>query len=388
MTSSDRDPRQLFAEKSPYTGITGMKKDQDNVFGLGGAKRFLTMILLLACWTAGRPAGAAVKGVLALHGPRLYMTPAGESLRFEWDFRSVPDTAAQPVIRYEIQFWSKWKQFFKTFIVYPEDSSGRGELTVETYREIFRRHGRYFWRVFAFDEWENRTQSEPRSFTVPVPSIRERLSDWIYPYRMYAEYNHRLRSDEYLAFVNEASPTVHLRSFSEIGLGFRQVLWEDRLFEVQEQLYLFSNTGMGMEWSTGFRVHQNAYFALIPRIRADIGWFSTGLEEFDSRQNSLFLGADISLMPNGFVVLRGGYVPSFRIRYQLREGGIRTYEGNGYEWGLRFYIPRTVINLFNLAGLELDMQKIPFEFSVFASKDSYTGTVMHSRRLTVSYLFR
>jgi len=346
------------------------------------------MALLLVCWTCGWLAGAPATGVFALHGPRLYATPTGESLGFEWEFRSVPDTAAMPVGRYEIQFWSKWKQFFKTFVVYPEDSSGRGELTLEGYRDVFRRHGRYFWRVYAFDEEENRTASEARSFTVPVPSIRERLSDWIYPYRMYVEYTHRLRSNEYLAFVNQASPTVHLRSFSEIGLGFRQILWDQRLFELQEQIYLFSNVGMGMEWSTGFLVHKNAYFAFIPRIRADIGWFSTGLEEFDSRQNSLFLGADISLMPRGYVVLRAGYVPSFRIRYQLREGGTRTYEGEGYEWGMRFFIPRTVINLFNLAGLEFDFQKIPFEFSVFSSKDSYTGTVMHSRRLTVSYLFR
>ena len=222
-------------------------------------------------------------------------------LTFVWENRGDPDPPDFRVQRYEIKFWSKRRDFGRSFTVLPDDSSRLVSLRFEEMREVFRRHGRYYWRVLAFDEEGNQTSSGVWGFVVGMPQVAKRFLPWSYPYAVQLRYTHRLASTAYREFLRTVYPTTHLRSFSDLGLVFRQDGLGTSSLIVQEKFSVLSNVGFGGEFSAWLRLLSNSYFSLRPTGRTAVNWFSTGLEHYSSVQYDFFIGCDCVFMPRQYV---------------------------------------------------------------------------------------
>lgn len=307
-------------------------------------------------------------------------------LTFNWRFEK-PDTVQLGIDRYELIFWSKNNRFKRVYTVYPTRYMAGTKREFEDARDTFKRHGTYFWRVSAYDSTGNRIDSDMRRFVVPVPDMEQVLSGWIYPNDVHFEYVQRLPTREFRSLLNQTQPKVHMESFSKIGFGFRQEPVKDRLFELHEQVVFTSHIGIGVEFQSSMQLMKNSYVSLFPDIEYDMLWFSTGLEYFASNMKKCAIGMDFSLMPRGYVTLHSRWVPQYNIHYREKSAVIRTFEGTGWEGGATFYIPRTIIDIFRLSGIEFDFQRMPFTVMVSRIKDDYTGLTMHMHTITLGYIF-
>ena len=151
---------------------------------------------------------------------------------------------------------------------------------------------------------------------------------------------------------------------------------------------ILSQVGLGLEMSTRFRALKTLYFSFYPFGNISSSWFSLGLKNYSTTSYSAQVGCEFEMMPRGFVTLRGGWIPAYHIRYSEKSGGLRTFEGDGWELGLRLIISHTILRTFNLFGLEIDFERIPFEFHLSHIKDQFTGTLMKMRRFGISFLLQ
>jgi len=311
---------------------------------------------------------------------------------FRWEDRGDPDPPDYRVQKFEITFWSEKTGFKRTFTVIPDDSSdGDGIITLsfDDSRNVFKRHGTYYWRVSAFDSEEHKTNSEIRRFVVGLSSsIKRRSLSWVFPFAVQFQYSHRFRSQEYRDFLNLINPTTSLRSFSDLGFLFRQEKFLLPFIEFQEKLMILSQIGIGFEISSRLKIIKNDYFALYPQGGVMSSWYSTGLRDYSSTFNSAKLGCDLIFMPSGSLMIRGSWIPVYRIRYALKDGELRTFQGEGWEIGVRVVIPHKIINTFRIFNLEIDFQRIPFEFHFSRIRDEYTGTLMEVRRISIGFLIQ
>ena len=307
-------------------------------------------------------------------------------ITFNWRFEK-PDSVQLGIDRYELIFWSKNNRFKRVYTVYPTRYIPGTTRAFEDARDTFKRHGTYFWRVSAYDSTGSRIDSDMRRFVVPVPDMEQVLSGWIYPNDVHIEYVERLPTREFRSLLNQTEPKVHMESYSKIGFGFRQEPFKDRLFQLHEQVVFTSHIGIGVEMQSSIQLMQNTYVSLFPTMRYDRLWFSTGLEYFASTLSKFALGMDFSLMPRGYVTLHSRWVPQYNIHYREKDASIRTFDGAGWEGGATFYIPRTIIDIFQLSRLEFDFQRMPFTVMVSRIKDDYTGSTMQMHTMTLGYIF-
>ena len=151
---------------------------------------------------------------------------------------------------------------------------------------------------------------------------------------------------------------------------------------------ILSQIGIGFEISSRLKIIKNDYFSLYPQGGVMSSWYSTGLRDYSSTFNSAKLGCDLIFMPSGSLMIRGSWIPVYRIRYALKDGELRTFQGEGWEIGVRVVIPHKIINTFRIFNLEIDFQRIPFEFHFSRIRDEYTGTLMEVRRITIGFLIQ
>jgi len=311
------------------------------------------------------------------------------SITFKWENRGDPDSPDFRVHHYRITFWSKRKGFGKTFTVFPEDSvDGEVILKFDDCRKVFRRHGKYYWRVTAFDAEGNRTTSEVESFVVGISRDHGGFVPWVYPYAVQFQYTQRLHSPEYGEFLSNVDPTFQLQSFADLGLVFRQYGFLVTSFEVQEEFFVLSQVGLGFDVSSRFRMLRNLYFSLYPHGGVRSCWFSKGLKDYTSTMYSVRLGCDFVIMPKGYISLRSSWVPAYRVRYSEKGGELRTFMGEGWELGVRLIIPHDILHTFRFFGMEVDFRRISLEFHFSRIRDRYTGTVMRMRLFRIGYLLR
>ena len=321
-----------------------------------------------------------------LIAPRKNVQVVEGSITFTWEDRRDPEA---PVHHYEIVFWSRTRDFRRAFTVIPEDtSSGYINLVLKDFRNVFRRHGTYFWQVTAYGRSSYRTYSEISSFIVSFPEIHTKLVPSTFPFEIQSQYVHRLRSDDYNRFLSTIQSTTQLSSFTDISFVFRQNNFPLRGWELGERLLLLSHVGFGLEFSTRFRIVQNRYVSIYTRANAEAHWYSTGLEDYSSRLGALTVGFDWVIMPNGYITMRTDWIPSYRIRYSEKSGGLRTFMGEGWSAGVRVIIPHHIMQPFTIFGMEFDFQRIPREFSYSEIRDDYTNTLMRMRTFTVGYLLQ
>ena len=305
---------------------------------------------------------------------------------FRWQRLGDSGFLRSRIQRYEVVFLSSRGGFRKTVTVFPEDSEEK-EVTLkfEDCRKIFRMHGTYYWQVAAFDVEGNQTISEKWNFKVGIPRSQEDLNPLAYPYAVQFQYCHRFHSPEYGDFLKNLYSTKPIQSFSDVALVFRQNDFLVPSMEFQERFFILSQIGLGCEVSTRYRVLRNLYFALYPRVCVESHWFSTGLEDYSSTLYSVSLGFDWVIMPKGYVSFRSSWVPVYRIRYFDKEGGLRTFLGKGWEFGVRLIIPDHIVNTFRILGIEFDFRRIPLTFYFGHIRDQYSNTLMKIRRFSIEY---
>ncbi len=325
-----------------------------------------------------------------LLSPQKNVTIVQGPLKFTWENNGDPDPPDFRVNYYEVTFWSENQKFNETFKVIPDDSVNeviRG-LEIKDYRKVFRRHGRYYWKVTAFDAGGNQTSSEVWNFIINIPEIEEEFTPWAYIYAIQFQYNHRLHTDEYLAFLKNVNPNMHMRSYSELNFVFRQEKLLIPFIEMEEKISLLSQVGIGGEISSHIRMLQNLYFSLCPYASIATGWYSTGLRDYANTFIAAHLGCDMFMMPRGYISLHVSWLPTYHVRYIEKGEYLRTFLGEGWEYGVRFIISNAVIKMFRFLGMEIDFQRIPLEFHFSQIRDQYSGTLLRMRRMSIGYLLQ
>ncbi len=307
---------------------------------------------------------------------------------FLWRPVSSLDTLYFDVKNYEIAFWTNDHRFVKTYTVSPAESYRTVSLKFDNCRSVFRRHGKYFWQVTAVNAAGNQISSEVRSFTIEVSKISERPAVWHHPYGIHFYYANRLRTPEYLSFLDHIYPTKHMRNYSDFGLVFQQQRIGTHFLEFEETFNIRSQVGIGIDIGMRFRLLQNRFFSLYPFGQTGICWYATGIERYSSMLHHILVGCDYSVMPKGYVTLRGGWIPFYRVRYSEKGNSPRTYLGKGWEMGVQLIIPQTLLRSFHLLGIEFDFQRMPISYHISRIQDQYTGTVMKIQGIDIGYFFQ
>jgi len=304
---------------------------------------------------------------------------------FQWQKNDDSRSRVSRVQRYEVTFWSKTEGFSETFTVFPNAEEDIAFLKFDDARKIFRRHGKYYWRVTAFDAEGNQTSSEVGNFRVGILKMQEELGIMNYPYAIQLQYVERMRTPEYKKFLDTIQPTTPMRSFFDLGLIFHQG-WLLSVIDFQERFFVLSHIGVGCEVQSRIRLLKTLYFSFYPRGGVESAWLSTGLKNYTSTYSTARLGGDFVVMPRGFITLQTSWIPAYRARYSEKRGDLLTFGGEGWEFGIRCVIPKSILNTFRFLDMEVDFQRIPFEFNFGYVKDKYTATRMRIHRFTIGYL--
>ena len=319
--------------------------------------------------------------------PRTSTKVVSGKMTFIWEKHESLDSVESLVDRYEINFWHPGRDFRKKFSVSPGDSTSKSvSFVLKECRKVFRRHGKYYWQVTAINVNEMKTFSEIRSFSICARNVGNSFKEESYVYEIRYQYTHRLHTPEYKTFINNLSQNTNMRSYSDMSLIFRQQGVGSSLFNFCERVFILSNVGIGFEVSSRYKLLKNRYFSIQPRFSITSSWYSSGLQNYTSNLYSVSMGCDFVIMPSANVTLRTCLIPTHRIRYSEKGGELRTYQGNGWEIGVRVIIPHKILKTLHIFGREVDFERIPIEFHMRYIEDEYTGTLMKIRQFSIGYL--
>ena len=308
-------------------------------------------------------------------------------MTFIWEKHENLDSIETLVDSYEINFWYPGRDFRKKFFVSKGDSTSKSvSFVLKECRKVFRRHGKYYWQVTAVNINGKRTYSEIRSFSICARNVVNGFKEESYNYEIRYQYTHRLHTLEYKTFINNLSQNTNMRSYSDMSLIFRQQGVWSSLLDFYERFFILSNVGMGFEVSSRYKLLKNYYFSLYPRFGITSSWYSSGLQHYTSNLYSVSIGCDFVIMPGANITLRTCLIPTHKIRYAEKGGELRTYQGNGWEIGVRVIIPNKILKTLHIFGREVDFERIPIEFNMRYIEDEYTGTLMKVRQLSIGYL--
>jgi len=148
----------------------------------------------------------------------------------------------------------------------------------------------------------------------------------------------------------------------------------------------FSLTGFGVGAGLEYPLAGNDYISLSPYLDGSLGWAGSGLNSHSSNQTRYAVGCEMLFLPRGYVSIVGEWVPMHRIRYLQSQNGLRTFEGKGWETGVRIVFPRSLLSPVHFLGMEIDWEKVAFEFRFTRVRDRYTGAHMDSRRMGIGLL--
>lgn len=313
------------------------------------------------------------------------------TVHFLWKMRA-SETPLR-VNRYELMITAKRKGFIvsrtipSAAIVASDTTSTISYLWFDFKKDV-PRHGRYFWFVDAVDSAGNHYRSDVQSFIVAAYPIKENLVTEYFPYSLRFGYNHRVKTPDYYSLIRNAEPRIHLRSFSELGFSLRQdsVLWSKLHF--QETFLIFSHGGIGAEASSKFRMLQTLYFSLYPYVGTTVGWYATGLKSYSSKAYDCSLGCELVVLPKGYFTLFSEWIPIFRIHYLEKENGLITFDGKGWDAGVRVILPSNVINRIKFLGLTINLERIQLEFHFSRFHDAYTDNGLDVRKIILNYFLQ
>lgn len=345
----------------------------------------IVLLLILIFQTGCFGLFAAEEASITLKTPSSRTVLYEDTARFVWSTSSGIDTV---VHHYEVSFWSTARLFRKRYPSLP--SGGRAEhvLLIPDVRTVFKKHGRYFWQVSAIDSQGYKTFSKIRTFFLPQPALSNLTSGWYSPNQVQFFWTNRVKHPGYAEFLKELNPATHMESYGEVSLFFRQTRPARIPLKLEERFSILSTVGFGADLSVQSVGYGSRFLSIAPEVRGGIAWFSTGIRRFDSILYDLTIGCSCAILPRSYVTLFAGWVPFYRIRYKKTGGDIRTFLGEGWEWGADIVIPHNVIPIFNIGGLEIDFEKIPIRVSMSAIRDEYTKVLMKNHLIGIGYRFR
>lgn len=301
-----------------------------------------------------------------------------DTLQFQWRRVNIPKP--EYFKKVQLQFWKEKKRFNFQLSLPPEDTV----YAMTTLRTVFRRHGRYFWRVVGWDSLGREIVSATSQFWVSSRGIERKRPSFFYPYTLCWQYMHWMEYPEYKTLIQEVYPRMHFQSFWDVGFGFRH---SKNDFESIERFFILSRGGIGAEWNSRVQLIHTPYFAIFPWSRIRFSWVSTGLKHYPNTQAEVALGSEFSLMPGGYLVFIGGWIPQYYFRYGLKNGKIQSISATGYEIGVRCRIPRAILPDPKILGTELDFQRIPIVLIMGSLYDAHSGNHFSFRRIGIEYHF-
>jgi hypothetical protein len=352
---------------------------------------FLVCMLLSAVFLAGvdsalasqNPPSAAAESVIQLIAPSPNYRVSDQALMFKWQ---LSDTAGMVPQYYELLIRAKYRDFSIIRQVTPADYR-KGLFIMSNLRSQLRKHGHYSWQVHAVTEDGRRFVSETRDLVIEMPGILKSDSPTLFPYAIKWERTDRLNCEEFNQLTNNAYPRIHLEGHSNFCLVFRQPFVRKLNLDLEEQVLLNSRVGLGGQLNIRWRLYENVFFAFHPTANSQICWYGPGLQRFASLRSQIHVGLDFIVNPKGYISSTVRWVPAYRFHYAIKDDGIRTFEGEGWEWGLRIVIPRHILTPFTVAGLPVDFERMPIEFVTSRIKDDFTGVTMPVQTIGISFLF-
>ncbi|NQT25460.1 hypothetical protein HQ585_08895 [candidate division KSB1 bacterium] len=328
----------------------------------------------------------AARNNIQLISPGSYEHLYTDSIAFQWMHRPVHPDSIQ---HYEIQFWSTSQFFRQRERVSKYDSeTGYFQYSVSQLRQTFRRHGQYFWRVSVIDLDGRLSTSDTRTFFIPTPEMSKELSPWFFPFEIQWQSVQPIETPEYLAFLQEIQPASHLQEHSNISLIFRQDQLLNNRFRLMENVFVHSRVGLGGEFSAHWRMMRNRFISVYPNGRFQISKFSTGIGPYATLQYDGYLGASCEIMPQSLIIISGGWIPIYHVRYQSLQGNARRFSASGWEVGVRLLIPKSIIKPFTFLGLKIDLQRFPIEYQHRQVLDSFSDLSLQTRSFGIGFLFR
>jgi hypothetical protein len=293
-----------------------------------------------------------------------------------------------------MQFQKKWvSQKNTVFVPIDVENFTNGIKDIDVMRHegpgrFFVKHGRYSWRIVAVDSLGQQIASDQWSFTIDKSRTMGSSRGWMNPNDVCFNYVQRVRTQQFVEFLQTVQPTAHLRSYSDVSLGFVQKMVSFPYIELNERILLLSQVGMGFEIMSKLQMIQTLYFSIRPGLSLSSSWYSTGLKSFSSNMNFIKIGCDLVIMPKGSILLHGNWVSAYQIRYSTEEKELRTFLGKGWEIGFTVTIPNSFVKTFKIFGMEIDFEKIPFTFQYARIKDRYTDTRMDMRTYGIGFLLK
>lgn len=327
-----------------------------------------------------------VQSEIRLISPGSYEHIYGDSVVFQWMHRPLDRDSIQ---HYEIQFWSSSQLFRKSQRVSKIASeTGYFQYSISPLRQMFRRHGQYFWRVSAITTDGDIQTSDTRPFIIPTPELSRELNPWFFPYEIQWQAVEPVETADYQEFIQGIQPASYLKAYSNISLIFCQDQLLKRRFRLAESVFIHSQIGLGGAVSAQLRIMRNRFVALYPDMCFQISKFSTGIGPYSTLQYEGYLGGSLEIMPQSLIVLNGGWIPTHHVRYQTIQGQARSFTASGWEIGFRFLIPKSMVKPFKIFGLMIDTQRFPIVYQYREVLDSYSDLKLRTRRFGIGYLFR
>jgi hypothetical protein len=318
---------------------------------------------------------------ITLSSPREDETVEGD-IRFQW-LRTGPLPRLE---RYDIHIFANHNGYLATKSFVPLDTGRSIGFTWLKFRKDVPRHGRYFWSVDALDSSGHRHTSEVRSFLIPPFLIQEQTPFSRFAHTVWIGHAYRMKTSDYRRLLEGVDPRAHLLSYGEISFVFRQVGIVNPRLRLEESVRFFSLAGFGLGAALQYRLAGNGYISLSPFLDGSVGWTGTGLNSHSSNQTRYALGCEILFLPRGYLSLFAEWLPLNRIRYLQDADRLRTFDGKGWEAGLRVVLPRSMLSPIRVLGMEIDWEKIPFEFRFSRIRDRYTGLHLDSRQMGIGLL--
>ena len=302
---------------------------------------------------------------------------------FKWDIGHQTESAT----KYELYIESKNKNFNKRIIVEPKSDYNKIEYMVHMPDTSYR--GIYNWQITLLESGGVQKKSDVQSFFwFPVSQKTSQLMVRFFPYAVELKLNHYLHTNEYLELIQEIQPQEQLENYSSIGLVYHQ----DRLFvpilECKETYRLLSKIGVGYEFDARLNIWNNKYVSISPKCRISYTWYSTGIQKYSNEYQDLRYGMDITINPRKYLVIRPMIIPRYQFHYFTSDNELRTWTGKGWSFGLEMVMSKSILNSFNIGGINIDPLRFPFSFTYSYIKDSYTGKKLTIRQFRISYLLR
>ncbi len=351
---------------------------------------FLAVILIVQFFVNGmmwaKTPTAKLKDKVVLSVPAKGTLFTVGDIIFAWRYHPGRNTENRLPLKYELLIWSRDKTVQHRFTAYPGADDDLQVYTLSNLRTFMRRPGRYFWRIVAV--FEDGTMAESPESYIQVglsyvsPTYQRRTNTIEISWQYYA----RQETGDYRTLIEQVYPKAPLDSYADFGFHFYQNRLLGKEIYLGERIFVMSPLGMGIGLEVNFQLLTTPVIALFPRGSYSLGCMSSSLREYNLTVQTARIGLECIIMPAGNISISADWVPANFIRYGTSDNELKTFEGEGFEYGLRLIIPSSLVKPFSLGGLRIDLSKMPLYYSISDIKDSYTGISMKTKHLSIGIL--